>query len=68
MYLDHFGSVTSIEEITCLYRLRSEIIYSPPAANNSLKVSFVVDQTTLDLMVTLKNLECDIYIDNSWQM
>ena len=62
MHLDHFGSVTSIEEITCMggglnYQFSTSCQQQPK------EKLFVVDQTAVYCIVTLKNSECDIYID-----
>ena len=48
-----------------LYGMRSEITNSPPAANNSQREIFVVDQTGLNWMITPKNSDCDTYIDKN---
>ena len=65
MHLDHFGSVTSIEEITCMGWGLGWGQFSASCQQQPKEKFFDVDQTALDWMVTLKNSECDIYIDKS---
>ena len=66
MDLDNVVSVARIEERTCMgWCLNWSILRQLPA-NNSLKRNpFVIDETALDWMVTLKSSEWGIYIEKS---